>query len=159
MAPSSGVENVIFRTRQTIIDRGWTRFDVAAPFVHYDAHGSGVISVMHAISSMAELGQYYLVLVIASYAPVCALELTRTSALQAKRFRLTRCPSCLHLPGRCLTKTSWLTTDLLTPWFLVCAPLCTTLTLCICQDSALRSNKGISADVKFACALLTSVHM
>ncbi|MFN9901998.1 MAG: hypothetical protein ACK55Z_25105 [bacterium] len=47
---------MIFRTRQTIVDRGWTRFDVAAPFTHYDCHGTGLISVAHAMAAMAELG-------------------------------------------------------------------------------------------------------
>lgn len=56
MSPSDGVESIIFRVRQFIVDRGLTRFDVAAPFVHYDAHGSGVIPVGLAISAMAELG-------------------------------------------------------------------------------------------------------
>jgi len=56
MAPSEGVDNVMFRLRETIVDRGWTRFDVAAPFVHYDLHGTGLISVFHAMVAMAELG-------------------------------------------------------------------------------------------------------
>lgn len=56
MVPSDGVDEVIFRTRQTIIERGWTRFDVAAPFVHYDSHGTGLISVVHTMAAMAELG-------------------------------------------------------------------------------------------------------
>ena len=57
MDASAGVESVIFRARQTIIDRGWTRFDVSAPFAHYDLHGSGLISVAHSMAAMAELGE------------------------------------------------------------------------------------------------------
>ena len=64
MTPSDGVENMIFRVRQFIVDRGLTRFDVAAPFVHYDAHGTGIIPVGLAMSAMAELG---------SLLPVCLL--------------------------------------------------------------------------------------
>ena len=55
MVPTAA-ESVIFRTRQTIVDRGWTRFDVAAPFTHYDCHGTGLISIAHAMAAMAELG-------------------------------------------------------------------------------------------------------
>ena len=55
MVPSAA-ESVIFRIRQTIVHRGWTRFDVATPFTHYDYHGTGLISIAHAMAAMAELG-------------------------------------------------------------------------------------------------------
>ena len=56
MTLAEGIEALIFRVRQFIIDRGLTRFDVAAPFLHYDSHGSGIIPVGLAMSAMAELG-------------------------------------------------------------------------------------------------------
>ena len=57
LLPTESIDAVIFRTRQTIVDRGWTRFDVTAPFLHYDSHGAGIISVSHFRAAFAELGE------------------------------------------------------------------------------------------------------